>query len=50
MYVQQLARISGAKSVAIAADERARVLVALVSISLVLVLILRIGAELLRGT
>ncbi len=50
MYVQQLARIPSAKVAVIAADERARVLVALVSLSLVLVLILRIGAELLRGT
>ena len=48
--MQQLARISVVKSAVIAADDRARVLVALVSISLVLVLILRIGAELLRGT
>jgi hypothetical protein len=49
-YVQHVAHHSNAQLVAIAADVRVRVLVALVSLSLVLPLILKLGAELLRGT
>lgn len=48
-YVHQSARISNVQTVANAADVRVRVLVALVSLSLVLPLILKLGAELLRG-
>lgn len=47
--MHQAARISNAQTVAKAADVRVRVLVALVSLSLVFPLILKLGAELLRG-